>query len=165
MKTIKINLYQYDELSDKAKQKAIENLHDINVDYDWWEFVYDDAENIGLKITGFDTGRNNSIEIAYGTRNDAASVIDKILKEHGEACDSHKTALEHKKHLHKNVGLEDEELYEEIQEDIERDFLQAIGEDFLILLKNQYEYLLSDESIIETIKCNEYDFTDDGKLY
>ena len=41
-----------EKLSDKAKQKAIEKFYDINVDYDWWDSVYEDAKNIGLKITG-----------------------------------------------------------------------------------------------------------------
>ncbi|HXP48576.1 MAG TPA: hypothetical protein VN922_01415, partial [Bacteroidia bacterium] len=31
-------------------------------------------------------------------------------------------------------------------------------------LRNDYDYLTSDEAIIETIKANEYQFTKDGKL-
>ena len=40
MKTIETVVYDFDELSDEAKQKAINNLSDINVDYGWWEFQY-----------------------------------------------------------------------------------------------------------------------------
>ena len=44
-KTIK--LYQFDELSDKAKETAIKKLYGINIDYGWWEFVYEDVKEIG----------------------------------------------------------------------------------------------------------------------
>ena len=49
-------------------------------------------------------------------------------------------------------------------ENLEEDFLNAIGKDFLILLENDYEYLQSDDAIIETIQSNAYEFTKDGKL-
>jgi len=44
MKTIEINLYQFNELSESAKQTAIEWYRSVNLDYDWWEFIYDDAK-------------------------------------------------------------------------------------------------------------------------
>jgi hypothetical protein len=41
--------YQFSELSETAKESAIENLAWINVEhYEWWEFVYDDAKNVGI---------------------------------------------------------------------------------------------------------------------
>lgn len=42
MKTIQINLYSFEELDDKAKQKALRTYHDLNTDYNWWDFIYDD---------------------------------------------------------------------------------------------------------------------------
>lgn len=54
MKTIALNLYSFSELNEKAREKALAELSDINVDYDWWDFAYDDfiaiAETIGIKI-------------------------------------------------------------------------------------------------------------------
>lgn len=47
------NVYAFDELSDEAKKKALENSRSINIDYDWWRFIYDDAIEIG-KILGID---------------------------------------------------------------------------------------------------------------
>ena len=41
MKTINVNLYTFEELSPEAQKKAIEKYHDINVDYNWWEFIYE----------------------------------------------------------------------------------------------------------------------------
>lgn len=62
MKTKTINLYEFDELSEDAKEKALQNLWDINVDHEWWDYIYEDAERIGLKITGFDIDRGNYCE-------------------------------------------------------------------------------------------------------
>lgn len=40
MKTVTItkNLYNYDELPEDVKEKVIQNLYDINVDYEWWDY-------------------------------------------------------------------------------------------------------------------------------
>lgn len=46
MKTIQINLYSFEELDDNAKQKALKAYHDLNTDYNWWEFIYDDFISI-----------------------------------------------------------------------------------------------------------------------
>lgn len=43
----------FDELSESAKEHALNRLGDINVDQGWWDFTYEDAENIGLEITSF----------------------------------------------------------------------------------------------------------------
>jgi len=41
MRTEEINIYQFSELSEKAKQKAIENRRYWNVEHNWWSFIYD----------------------------------------------------------------------------------------------------------------------------
>lgn len=49
MKTIEIKLYSFDELSEEAKDKAIEDArnNDGYLDYEWWDSVYEDyKENI-----------------------------------------------------------------------------------------------------------------------
>ena len=47
------NIYTWDELNEKQQEKAIEKLWDLNVDYDWWDGVYEDASSVGLTISGF----------------------------------------------------------------------------------------------------------------
>lgn len=42
MKTIQLHLYELSELDEKAKAIAIEADRYINVDYNWWDFIYDD---------------------------------------------------------------------------------------------------------------------------
>lgn len=62
MRTIKTKVYQFSELSEQAKKKAIEWGYDINVCHEWWEVIYEDAAEIGLKLTGFDIGRGQDCE-------------------------------------------------------------------------------------------------------
>ena len=47
MRTIEITAYQFAELSDKAKQKALETFRDINTDDDFWfEHTLEDFDSI-----------------------------------------------------------------------------------------------------------------------
>jgi len=175
MKTISITLYSFDELSQEAQQNAIINLSDINVDSNWWESTYEDAENVGLKITGFDLDRNkhvsgNFINGAYDT---ALEIIDK----HGENCETYKTAKgffnfwDEAVKLHSDNVTTDkvkegsEDYFDEYVGDKEDEFLKNILECYSDILQNESEYLQSQEAIKETILANEYDFTENGELY
>ena len=48
--TVETKVYDFKELSDDAKQAAILALGEINIDHDWWDFVFDDAKTIGKLI-------------------------------------------------------------------------------------------------------------------
>lgn len=162
MKTKTYNVYKFNELSKEAQEKAIENLYDINVDHDWWEFVYEDADNIGLEITGFDLDRG-----AYCKGNFTESplkVIELIKKNHGEMCETYKTALQYEKLIAECPKDEDGEPVENDLECIEDDFRNSLLEDYRIILQKEYEYLTSEKAIIETIEANDYDFTENGKI-
>lgn len=54
--TREIAVYQFDELSDKAKEKAREWYRTGQLDYDWWASVYEDADTIA-SIIGIDIDR------------------------------------------------------------------------------------------------------------
>jgi hypothetical protein len=50
-------VYSYDELSEESQEKAVEELYQINVDFDdWSEYIIDDAKTIGALI-GIDIDR------------------------------------------------------------------------------------------------------------
>lgn len=162
MKTKSYQVYEFDELSDEAKEKAIQNLADINVDRDWWDSVYYDAENIGLKITSFVLDRSRHAEGKFILP--VYTVIQKILDDHGESCETYKTALQFKDVLTEEKQY-DEEGYVPVEyEEAEEEFLKSLLEDYSIMLQKEYEYLTSDEAIVETIQANDYEFTEDGKL-
>lgn len=173
MKTIKIKIYSFDELTDYAKENAINELSDINVSFEWWSFTFEDAENIGLKIKGFDLVRYCECEFIYG----AIECANKIIKEHGQNCQTFNTAhqflidrnnLVAKYSDGKNLEIVAEHNeYEFDQEcnELENDFLKSISEDYRIILNKEYEYQTSKDAIIESIKSNAYDFTEDGEIY
>jgi hypothetical protein len=50
MKTKTIQLFEFDELSDEAKEKAREWFRGGNLDYAWWDSTYDDAKRIGVLL-------------------------------------------------------------------------------------------------------------------
>lgn len=145
--TVTHEVYTFDELSEDARQKALEELYDINVDSDWWyENIYEDAENIGLKITSFDTYKH---DISGHLTEDMQTVCKNILKEHDNTCATYTTA-EKNKNRH--------------GEDNQQQFCKDLLEVYLVMLRDNYEYLQSEEAITETIRANEYEFYANGKL-
>lgn len=151
MKTIEINLYKFNELSEKSQEKVLNELHDINVDYSWWDFIYEDAKDIGLEITEFDIDRGNYLEgHALLSIHD---IVQLIIDNHGKNTDTYKLALDYYKS--KRAGCP----Y------AKKDFIYQLRKCYLSILRKEYEYLVSEEAIIETINTNGYDFTENGKLY
>lgn len=168
MKTVEIKLYKFNELSEKAKEKAIEKLYYTNVDFDWWESVYDDAENIGLKITGFDIDRGSYCEGDF--KISMHEVAANIIRDHGEGCETNKTAQKFLDEVNSLETIEGEEYgegeeYENKMLELEDEFKKSLLEDYRIMLSKEYEYQTSKEAIIETIEANDYDFTEDGEIY
>ena len=54
MKTKTVNIYSFEELNESAKERAINNYRESDImSYDWYDFVYEDAKEIG-KIMGID---------------------------------------------------------------------------------------------------------------
>jgi len=54
MKTIETAVYTFSELSDKAQERALEKLYDINVDFEWYDSDISEFVEI-LNIIGLDT--------------------------------------------------------------------------------------------------------------
>lgn len=159
MRTIQTTVYSFEELSPEAQQKAIDSLRDINTEFDWWEFVYEDAREVKIEIKSFDIYRGQiKITASYNTPH-------LIIKNHGATTETYKTAKNYLDEVAtiKRNSSEDDDNGEEMQTAFEH-FEQQIAEDYLILLRNEYEYRGSDEAIKETIEANEYEFTEGGKL-
>jgi hypothetical protein len=172
MRTIvtRTDVFKFDELSDAAKQKAVENLYDLNVSFEWWDSVYEDAETIKCKIKGFDLGRANDIDFTCPDVHETATLI---LENHGDQTDTYKLAeqylKDHDKIIEEAERDEDGELADEyavvrLLDDLDAEFIRALGEEYLSILRQEYEYLTSEEAIIETIRANEYEFTEEGRL-
>jgi hypothetical protein len=48
-KTVEITLYQFDELSAPAKEKAVQRYHEHWMDHDWYDCTYDHMKEEGAK--------------------------------------------------------------------------------------------------------------------
>jgi len=176
MQTHQITTYSFSELSDDAKQTALEKLWDINVAYiPWWEFVFEDAYNIGLKITEFDIDRGAYCN-GQLTEN-AHDVAQNILRDHGESCDTHALATQfmadwntlvekYSDGIDTNRVTENNEYdFDQEADKLEADFEYSLREEYLSLLRREFEYLTSEEAVRETIEANEYQFLETGKQY
>jgi len=171
MRTIRTKVYQFSELSEQAKQKAIEWGYDLNVSYGWWESVYEDAEQIGLKITGFDIDRASYCQGDFTLS--ANEVAQNIFNNHGEHCETYKTAesfMNDWQPLFNNYMDEAHADYESSESesklmDLEEGFKNSLCEDYRIMLSKEYDYLTSEAAIIETIESNEYEFKADGTRF
>ena len=165
-----ITVYTFAELSETAKSKVLNDLYDINVDYDWWRYTYDVAENVGIKITGFD------IDCGSYCKGDlllsCEEVCANIIRDHGDTCETYKTAqtfLAEKERIlnaaetDENGDFTDSDTEDKLIEN-ETDFTQSILEDYRIMLSHEYDYLTSKAAIIETIEANNYTFTESGKM-
>lgn len=159
-------VYTFDELNDEQKEKVLNNLYDINVDHEWWDFTYDDALNIGLKIEAFDLDRRSYVEGKFTLSAD--EVAANIIRDHGEDCETYKTAeayLDEKNSI--TIPDDDSEEFPEWEDkmlEMDDEFLKSLCEDYRIILQHEYEYLTSREAIIETIKANEYEFDERGEI-
>ena len=171
MRTIRTKVYKFDELSKEAQNAAINSNYDINVFFDWWQDTYNDAENIGLKITSFDLDRNRKADGNFLLS--ANEVAANIFREHGEHCETYKTALdfiELWQPIFNNYMDENHENYESAESEsklieIEGYFLKSLLEDYSITLQNESEYLQGEEAIKETLIANEYEFLQTGKRF
>ncbi len=173
METREYKVYKYDELTEDQQQKVLENYADINVFDEWWDSMCEDAKTVGIEITEFDPGRGrycqgDFIESANGT-----AIL--IFNEHGKACETYKTAENYQDEIsalwaklpedRADDGCDNNEYErEKLEADIDAEFLRSILEDYSILLQKEYEYMTSEEVIIETLRANDYDFTEDGKI-
>ena len=171
MRTILTTVYKFDELTEEGKRKALENLYDINVDFDWWDSTYDDAETIGCKITEFDLDRGSYCRLACPDAHETARLI---VENHGEMCDTRKLADEYLKDHDKIIDeaekdedgeLSDEYAVDKLLDELNAEFERALGEEYLSILRQEYEYQTSEEAIKEAIETNDYDFTEEGRIF
>jgi hypothetical protein len=178
-----VTLYYFNELSEEAQEKALEELWDINVDHEWWDHTYDDAKTIGLVIDEFDL--DNRKKISGSLKEDFLDCCRLIRANHGKDCETFKTAHGHLKEWAKVFAIwreselqEDADNYEgftvsdwlyefnesdeaaELTKDLEKDLL----EDYLLMLSEEYDFLTSKEQVKGSIlaRANEYTFTEDG---
>ena len=193
METRTYTVYKFDELPKETQEKAIEKLQDINTDYDWWDAVYEDAEECGkqfgvsidkIYFSGFwSQGDGACFEGSYSFEKDGlekikshapkdeklhriAGELQKIQSANGNtvtATVKHSGHYYHSRCTDIDVFSTDEYATKEVQESV-TELLRDLMNWIYSQLEKEYEYQTSDEAIKETIEANDYDFTDDGKI-
>jgi len=143
MKTVEIELFSYAELEDDAKEKACDWYREGSYDYEWWEYIYEDAKTIGLEITSFDCDHGT---IDGELLDSVESCCALIMENHGKFCDTYTLAKEGKEYT-------------------ENEFKLALLEEYLSMLRKEAEYMVSEEAVSENIEANDYTFTADGSRF
>lgn len=176
MKTIETTVYTFEELkSEEAKDKA-RQWYTEGLSYDDSQIAYDDtvedAKRVLLRIETLSDRRANKGQFYE----DAESCAKAIMEEHGQGCETYNTA---KRFLMSIDSLNDEyggnpegssdidgrNNYETEKEELEREFLHNILEDYRVYYEKDIEYRQSNEYVDENIIANEYTFTESGKRF
>ena len=220
MRIKETKIYQYDELSENAKEKAREWYREV--DYDWWDCLYEDfaerAKELGIELskkpvllmngkTRYDPeiyfsgfycqGSGSSFAgkwRAWDMNPDKlksecptdselhriADVLTDCAKEDGEMWADIKAHDDNWIRVEVNDGETIEEKLNELEyksneynllaqtcQQREQEVAKALR-DFnrwiYARLQEEYEYLTSDEHVEESIRANEYEFTEDGEV-
>ena len=195
MRTIEQTVYQFKELGDDAKAKALETLWDINLHEDWHEFLIGDFKaNSQFDVTkvyfsGFSSqGDGAMFEYSgYDFYNwvgslDLPNWKKKILKVcdvsvsgkhsgsryyHHLTCE-HSFGFDYPNDYHTKSDCENVfEFCDKWMEKFEKEVLERYNDECSDLyndLGKEYEWMLSEEQVIETIEANEYEFTAEGEF-
>lgn len=166
-RTAEITLYKFSELKDRAKERARDWYREGALDYEWWESTYEDAANVGLKITEFDLGRGTSADGKF--TKGPVDVANAVMKDHGKETETYKDARDFlkdwkaKETAYYKADADNEDFEgSEAAEELEKEFLNTLLQDYAQILQTEYEWLLSDEQVDESIEANEYEFHADG---
>jgi hypothetical protein len=180
----KFNVYKYDELSDKAKENALERLYDINISHNWWDYLYEtfkeQLNEVGLTCDTFyfSLDRDYHIDaeklrftdsklfikksVDEKIKNSIIEVLDLYIENTGFKRTSSIIESGSCYFMERHPRLTKVANYIEIKATKE---LQTILEYFLKRLQEEHEYLQSKEAILESIECNDFEFFEDGSLY
>ena len=181
MREITVKAYKFDELSEAAKERALDAFRDVNVEYDWWDGAYyiirAAGELLGLEIGDihFDAYLycifNANYEYVRGAVKAVKAEFPQDTKLHDVA---RKLQDLQKRHFYSlSCAVTEGRTTNRYScfrfgEDYECEELGDIIDDFAhwawILLCDEYDYLTSDEAVQEAIEANEYEFTEDGEL-
>lgn len=136
--TIVKTYLKFEELNEKQRAKVLDDYRDINVDYDWYDFLIEEYtekleslgyENIKIEFSGFYSQGDGACFIADHER---GPIYKSGQYNHSGVmqCGDLKLLIEAR----------------QIANELYRD------------LKKKYEYLQEDEQVAETLIANDYEF-------
>lgn len=178
---LKAGVYQVNQLPEHIQEKICMDHSDINVDYDWWDYVPDycaeKLDEYGIymdpKSLEFDLHSGRYVKFKFGIED-----MDKFLKKMGwqERWKTIQVVFKLRNWDNPSLyfdqsdgeasfmfeGLEDEQEeftkdlfnWEDLADETEKT-LDNFRDELLKDLESQYEYLCSDEAIMETLEAND----------
>lgn len=178
MKKIIMTVYSFDELSDEAKQKAIETErhNELRLNYNWWDGVFDNFreqfKEIGIDNADFEFSLGDYAKLTKGEI-DMEKIIPKLrfkleeyIKDYTSACIINGDATFDFDDYKEHPCIYD--YYEKVVEQLEKglnDKIEELNKKLYKALQEEYEYLQSDDVIAEEFINNESLFYEDGTLY
>lgn len=180
-KKITIMGYTIKELEPKVRQEVIDKHCEINTNYDWYDGCYEGFHEtlaeygLECKNFGWDLYHNEFEFNNLGIEN-RSLLLSKL--EIGKYLIPLQMATNGEYDI--DIDLKDKCVIIDIQDDtnIKREELteiedaisetinnlvEKLEEDFLKILKDDYDYATSEEAIVESLEANDYLFTKEGK--
>ena len=184
MHTKIINTYNITELAPSAKERALEWLRE-GLDYEWYDFVFDDAKKCA-SILGIEIGDiyfSMDVGACFNGRFSYAKGWKKALKEYAPIdtellrIGQELQAIQKPYFYNLSGMIESNDRYkttkaafhwsEDIPDDIENDLSQVFSDFASWIYKRlqaEYDWLTSEECLIENANSNGYAFDSDGRI-
>lgn len=189
MRIKEITVYGFSELVEDVQKNVVAHFRDINIDYEWWDCLYDDW-NTKLEAYGFSAPKiyfSGFYSQGDGACFDAGIGLDQAFSKYQEEhpvkheravraflyeCSARIVTTNHR-YYHWNTryieydsscgGKHLNAILDSLIDWLEekrKEFCRAIYRE----LEQEYDYLTSDEAVKESIEANDYEFTAIGKI-
>lgn len=190
MRTEQINIYQFSELSEAAKKKAIEKRRNWNVEHDWYDCIYDQFmeehpqyKDCQISFSGFSSQGDGAsftfrldseyfeewvdgLEIPEWKKGVLVHYMPHFWGKRNTSHYSHKytVSIGRETYLHHRQLIDEfkEEMYEEFEQHLTKEFYNHCDKLYRIL-ESEYDYLTSDECIIEGMTY--FEFYENGETF
>lgn len=155
MRTIETTIYAFDELSDKAKERAIEKMREIT-EYPWFSECLGSlrafCDEFSVRVTDYTLSDCYRASISTDStprhfRGVKLSAFDREVMPTGFCFDCDLRYTFHDEFKRTGDAF---------------DAFQTALEEFLSSVRKDIEWHYSDEAITEHIQINNYEFTEDG---
>lgn len=144
-----ITVYKFEELSDKAKQKAIDNHRYQYVSDTWWlEHIEEQLDYFGVKIERLDVHWHH---------------LDLVISDYDKLVDGIKSAFGKETELYEAAVAY--EIYKDTDMYAANDFRNYVQWEYMQIIQSEYNYLTRDEYIAEKLQDSYHEFYEDGETY
>lgn len=186
MRSQQISLFKFSELSQEAQEKVLDKFRDINVNYDFWDYLEEDLraelKAIGVEYNkvyfNFEANKsfnkyiylNNPIITSQALfknclyNSDNEKIIEE-LKEQRQDFYFYIITENSNRNGRNSVIIVNDENTEEAEAEAYTEKLNSILNKFLKAVDEAYNYGLSDEAVKDTIEANDYEFLENGSQF